>query len=83
MIYKISFKQLIFLLMISLVSALLLSVLATWMDWRVNPNEIFYSGSVIHWSVVWETLSSWLWPLWLMFVALGYVFMMIYRLVRG
>lgn len=42
-------------------------------NWRVNPGGLFYTGEVIHWSLVWQTLSSWLWPLWVMFLALGYV----------
>jgi hypothetical protein len=81
--FKLNLKQLIKLLLVTLVIALLLSVLATWADWRVNPSGLFYTGEVIHWSVVWQTLSSWLWPLWLMFLALGYVGMMVVRLVRG
>jgi uncharacterized BrkB/YihY/UPF0761 family membrane protein len=82
MSFKLSLKQLFLLLLITLLLALALSMLATWVDWRANPNELFYSESAIHWLVVWETLSSWLWPLWIMFTALGYVFMMIYRIVN-
>ncbi len=81
--FKLSLNQLIKLLLVTLVIALLLSMLATWMDWRVNPSGIFYSESVIHWLVVWQTLSSWLWPLWVMLAALGYVGMVLLRLVRG
>ena len=71
------------LLLISLIIALIISVFATWLDWRVNPSGLFYSDSDIHWAVVWETLSSWLWALWLVFMGLGYVEMVFYRLIKG
>jgi len=81
--FKLRLKQLFKLVLVTFVLALLFSVLATWLDWRVNPSGIFYSELVIHWSVVWQTLGSWLWPLWLMFLALGYVGMVLVRLLRG
>lgn len=76
-------KQLIRLVLVTFVLAVVVASIMTWLDWRVNPNGIFYSESVIHWSVVWQTLSSWLWPLWLMFLALGYVGIILVSLVRG
>ncbi len=66
------------LLLIAFGLALVLSMLATWLD----PKD-FFQQPEIYWSLVWVTLKSWLWALWIIFAALGYVFMMIYRIVNG
>ncbi len=79
MSFKLSLKQLIKLLLVSLGLALVLSMLATWLD----PQELFKQTAEVQWSLVWETMSSWFWPLWMMFAALGYVFMMVYRIVNS
>lgn len=76
--FKLSFKQLLMLLFIAFGLALVLSMLATWLD----PKD-FFQQPEIQWPLVWVTLQSWLWALWIIFAALGYVFMMIYRIVNG
>lgn len=79
--FKLSLKQLIRLLLVTFSVALLLSVIPTWLDWWENVSGLFQTEAGTNWSVVWETLSSWLWPLWLLLVALGYLGIVVVRLV--
>ena len=42
---------------------LVVASIMTWLDWRLNPGGIFFSREQgTHWPVVWETWSSWFWP---------------------
>lgn len=47
--------------------ALLVSAVPTFLDWQANPAGIFRSSMGTNWGVVFETVFSWLWPLFLFF----------------
>ena len=49
--------------------ALIISAIPTGMDWYANPAGIFRSENGTNWSIVFETLFSWFWPLFIVFVA--------------
>lgn len=49
-------------LCISLFLSLCVSLCATWMDYRVNPSEIFHKNGDTQWTVVFETFASWFVP---------------------
>ncbi len=42
--------------------AVLIAILPTFLDWNQNPGGIFRGDAGTNWSVVFETLFSWLWP---------------------
>lgn len=41
---------------------LVVSVVMTFLDWRLNPAGLFYDESGTDWAIVTETAFSWLWP---------------------
>ena len=42
--------------------ALAVAIPLTFLDWNQNPSGIFRGSAGTNWSVVFETLFSWLWP---------------------
>lgn len=65
------------------VVALVVACVMTWLDWKANPSELFHDANGTHWDVVIQTLRSWQFPLWMLFLALSYVDLVLHRLVRG
>ena len=47
--------------------AALVAVVPTTLDWMHNPGEVFRSGEVTRWSIVWDTFASWFLPAVLLF----------------
>ena len=50
---------------VGLVAGLVVSVSITFVDWRLNPSEIFHNEHGTDWAVVFETAASWFWPVFL------------------
>ena len=48
--------------LIAVVIGLLLAVPMTFLDWRLNPGQLFRGPSGTIWSVVLQTAWSWFWP---------------------
>jgi H+/Cl- antiporter ClcA len=48
---------------IGLLTGLAVSATMTVVDWRLNPGGIFHDELGTDWSVVSETVLSWLWPI--------------------
>jgi NADH:ubiquinone oxidoreductase subunit 6 (subunit J) len=47
---------------IAALAALLLAVVVTWLDWRLNPGGVFHDAGVTNWKAVGETVASWFLP---------------------
>ncbi len=56
-----------------LLAALLLAAIPSGMDWYSNPSGIFRSKLDTNWTILLETLWSWLWPIALLTVPLAVV----------
>ena len=49
-------------LALGLVASMVLAMVMTYADWRLNPGDIFWNEHGTNWSIVWETLISWFVP---------------------
>ena len=49
-------------LALGLVASLVLAMVMTYADWRLNPGEIFWNERGTNWEIVRETLVSWFVP---------------------
>ncbi len=47
---------------VGVLTALVVSAVMTFMDWRLNPAGIFHDEAGTDWAIVTETALSWLWP---------------------
>ncbi len=81
--FKLKPKQFWWLVGISFLLALLLGTFATWLDLWENFSGLFRSDVGTNWLMLWETFSSWIWPLWALFAVLGYVGLVLVRMVKG
>ncbi len=43
-------------------AGLIVAVVMTFIDWRLNPGGIFHEAGKTDWSIVWDTALSWFWP---------------------
>ena len=80
--FRLKAKQFWWLSGISFLMALLLATFAAWLDLWKNFSGLFRSDAGTNWLMLWETFSSWMWPLWALIAALGYVGILLVRLLR-
>ncbi|MGB5353484.1 MAG: hypothetical protein WBN32_07745 [Woeseia sp.] len=54
-----------------LLAGLLVSVVMTFLDWRLNPGGIFHSTTGTDWAIVRATAWTWFWPVALLVAAIA------------
>ena len=47
---------------LGVVASLVLALVMTYADWRLNPGGLFHGDSGTDWQVVWDTAVSWFVP---------------------
>jgi hypothetical protein len=43
-------------------TGLLISSVMTFIDWYINPGELFHKAGAANWAIILETASSWFFP---------------------
>lgn len=54
-----------------LIAGLLVSVVMTFLDWRLNPGGIFHGATGTNWTIVTATAWTWFWPVALLAAAVA------------
>ena len=64
-------KYLLLILAFGAAVGLVVSVVMTFLDWRLNPGGIFHGAEGTDWMIVWETAFSWFAPAFVLAVVLA------------
>ena len=63
-------------LVAGVVAGIAVAVTMTFLDWRLNPGEVFHDETGTHWGAVWETAISWFLPVALIATAFAWLVLM-------